>query len=78
LNATHNPNDHGFYRDGDILYKFENVRFYYYNGIEYFLPVLNGQAKRIKNKKLAIDNYNVSRDDKGNVIIEIINFKIVK
>ena len=78
LNATHNPNENALYRDGDVLYKFEKVRYNYYNGIEYFLPVLNDQAKRIKNKKLAIDNYNITRDNKGNVIIEIINFKIVK
>jgi len=78
LNATHNPNENGFYRDGDVLYKFEKVKYNYYNGIEYFLPVLNNQAKRIKNKKLAIDNYNVTRDNKGNVIIEINNFKIEK
>lgn len=78
LNATHNPNEDGLYRDGDNLYKFEKVRYHYYNGIEYFLPVLNDHAKRIKNKKLTIDKYNVSRDDKGNIIIEIINFKIEK
>ena len=78
LNATHNPNEDGLYRDGDVLYKFEKVRFHYYNGIEYFLPVLNDHAKRIKNKKLAIDNYNITRDNKGNVVIEIKNFKISK
>lgn len=78
LNATHNPNESGLYREGDVLYKFEKVRYHYYNGIEYFLPVLNDQAKRIKNKRLVIDKYNITRDNKGNVIIEIINFKIEK
>lgn len=78
LNATHNPNENGLYRDNDILYKFANVKYNYYNGIEYFLPIVDGHAKRIKNKKLAIDKYNVTRDNKSNVIIEIINFKIVK
>ena len=78
LNATHNPNEYGLYRDGDILYKFTNIKYNYYQDFIYYLPVVDGHAKRIKNKKLAIDNYNITRDDKGNVVIEINHFKIEK
>ena len=78
FNATHNPNEDGLYRDGDILYKFTNIKYNYYQDFIYYLPVVDGHAKRIKNKKVAIDDYNIKRDNKGNIIIEINHFKIAK
>lgn len=64
--------------DANVLYKFPGVAEYYYQGFAYYLPVLNGKSKRIKNKNVEIDKYTFEIGDDGQVIINIINFKVLK
>lgn len=64
--------------DANVIYKFPGVAEYYYQGFEYYLPVLNGKSKRIKNKNVEIDKYTFEIKDDGQVIINIINFKVLK
>lgn len=48
-----------------------------YQGYPYYLPVLNGKAKRIKNKKVIITDCTIKKDERFvNVIVN--NFEIVK
>lgn len=64
--------------DANVLYKFPGVTEYYYQGFVYYLPVLNGKSKRIKNKNVEIDKYTFEIKDDGQIIINIINFKVLK
>lgn len=73
----YNPDEEGECRIYNIIYKFKEVRENYYNGFPYYLPVVNGKQKRIKNKNLVITDYNYSVND--NIItIQILDFKIEK
>ena len=56
----YNPNIDGDIRVGDVIYHFNEIKENWYNGFEYYLPVVNGKQKRIKNKKLAITKYTYS------------------
>ena len=78
LNAERNPNSKGNITKDDIVYHFVNTKYGYYNGMEFYLPVINGHGKRIKNKKIEITEYNIKRDEYANLVVEIINFKVVK
>ena len=49
LELKHWPNENGEVEVDDVVYKFPEVRKYYYNGYPYYMPVLNNVAKRIKN-----------------------------
>ena len=73
----YNLDENGIYVDDCIRYHFPEVRENYYNGFTYYLPVVNGKQKRIKNKNLVITDYNYSVND--NIItIQILDFKIEK
>ena len=73
----YNPDMEGDIRIGDIIYHFNEVKENWYNGFDYYLPVVNGKQKRIKNKKLTITKYTYSRTE--NVItINIEEFSINK
>ena len=77
LVMTSNPDMDGYYRDGDVLYKFEEVKVNHYNGFLYYLPVLKGKAKRVKNKTLIITKFDYEVNE--NVLnINIKDFKITK
>ena len=72
----YNLDEDGEYRDGDVIYKFPEVKENYYRGFTYFLPVQNGKAKRFKNKNIVITNYTY---EIGNtIIVNVINFEIKK
>ena len=72
-----NLDEFGEYRDGDVIYKFENYKSAYYNGYEYALPIKNGKAKRMKNKNLRITDYIYNRNN--NIIqVNVKDFEIVK
>ena len=73
----YNPDDEGNCRIGDVIYHFNEVKENWYNGFTYYLPVVNGKQKRIKNKKLTVTKYTYSRTE--NVItINIEEFIINK
>lgn len=72
-----NPDSEGNYNDGNVNYHFQEVKENWYSGFTYYLPVLNGKAKRIKNKNIIIKNYTYTVNN--NVInIEVLDFEIVK
>lgn len=75
-----NVNDHCEIYDGTaaITYVFQKVSLQSYNGYQYYLPVLNGVAKRIKNKVVEITDYMVEETEYNQLIIHIKNFKINK
>ena len=69
---------YGVYRnEDDILFKFNDVKLNYYNGFEYGLPLVNGKAKRIKNKTIKIKDYKYEIT-KYDTIVEVLDFTIVK
>ena len=73
----YNPNEDGDVSIGNVTYHFNEVKENWYNGFNYYLPVVNGKQKRIKNKKLTISKYTYSRNE--NVItINIEEFIINK
>lgn len=75
LTMTSNLDEDGYYREGDVLYKFAEVKENYYQGWSYYLPVLKGKAKRVKNKTIVITKFNYSVE--GSVLnINIEDFKI--
>lgn len=70
---------YGVYVDDDgILYKFNDVKLNYYNGFKYGLPLLNGKAKRIKNKTVKIKDYEYELTKYGYARVEVKDFEIVK
>lgn len=60
----------------DITYVFPEVKESFYNGYEFYLPLLKGKAKRIKNKTIRIKKFEVIDNDER--IIKIIDFEVVK
>ena len=79
LTPMQNVRSDGYYRDGDLVYHFQEVKENYYAGTYYYLPVLNGKAKRIKNKTLKITNftYNINKQ-LNDIEIEVLDFEIIK
>ena len=74
LDIKFNPDFDGQLRIDNIIYQFEEVKENCYQGIVYYLPVLNGKAKRIKNKTITITDYDiVNLDDNNEEIIVMIN-----
>lgn len=74
----HNPDEDGYCRVDDILYHFREVKENWYNGFPYYLPVLNGKSKRIKNKNINVKKFTVETSDNGSIVVEILDFEIVK
>ena len=72
-----NPDVLGDCRIGDIIYHFNEVKENYYQGWMYYLPVINGKQKRIKNKKIVVTKYTYTRNDSV-IAINIEDFSIVK
>lgn len=75
----YNVDDEGYFcSEEDVLYHFPEVKENYYQGFPYYLPVLNGKAKRIKNKNVKIKKFTYSVDNYNRLVIEILDFEIVK
>ncbi len=72
-----NPDYEGEYWDGNIHYRFQEVKENYYNGFEYYLPILKGKAKRVKNKNIKVTEFTYKIKDKE-ITIDILNFEIMK
>ena len=78
ISFDHNPNYCGYCRIDYTLYHFQQVKENYYQGFEYYLPLINGKQKRIKNKKLIINDYTYNITDNGLINVEILDFEIIK
>lgn len=77
--CEYNPDSEGEYwtEDNNIHYHFQEVKENYYNGFNYYLPLLNGKAKRVKNKNIKVTDF--TYEVKDNFIqVEILKFEIVK
>ena len=74
--STKNLDSHGYLKNNGIFYSFRNFKTYCYEGFIYGLPIFKGKAKRIKNKKIIIDKFNYSINDKYEIIVDVMNFKI--
>lgn len=72
---TRNLDDCGDWWDTetDFIFRFDEVREYYYEGYPYYLPVLKGKAKRIKNQRVHVLDGEIKRN---RVLIH--NFEILK
>jgi len=75
--TEYNPNDEGEIVDDYATYKFAEVKENYYRGFTYYLPVLNGKAKRIKNKNLIIKKYTYMVEN-NNITVNILDFEVKK
>lgn len=64
--------------ESDIYYKviFSEYKTYVYRGYEYALPVINGQAKRIKEKTIEATDYTVLKNNGSYLLIKVNNFNI--
>ena len=65
--------DGSLYVDG-LMFYFENTKENYYNGYSYYLPMINGKGKRIKNKNVRMFVDGFRRDGEWKVK----NFEIIK
>ena len=66
----------GYIEDNHICYAFENVKELWYNGWNYGLPTINGKAKRIKNKKIIVTDFEIKDLEYREVLVK--SFKIEK
>ena len=66
----------GYIEDNHICYAFENVKELWYNGWNYGLPTINGKAKRIKNKKIIVTDFEIKDLENREVLVK--SFKIEK
>lgn len=73
----YNPDSYGELRVDGVLYRFNEVRENYYNGHHYYLPIVNGKQKRIKNKTVNVTKYTSTIVD-NNVTVDIIEFTVTK
>lgn len=68
---------YGEYVYNDIIFRFNDIKINSYNGFEYALPVVDGKAKRIKNKLIKVTKYNYEITD-YDIIVEVLKFNIDK
>lgn len=73
-----NPDYEGYCRIENTIYHFQEVKENYYNGFNYYLPMINGKQKRIKNKNLIIKEYTYNVNENGLINVEILSFEIIK
>ena len=72
-----NPDSYGELHIDGIIYRFNEVAKNYYNGYEYYLPVVKGKSKRIKNKTVNVTKYTSTVID-NTITVDIIEFTVTK
>lgn len=79
ITVSYNFDENGYYKDDNgILYQYTSeMKENYYQGFSYYLPILNGKAKRVKNKTLRISGYTIG-NNKYNFCFKFDKFEIVK
>lgn len=60
FHPTRNLNNEGNYVEENIVYHFNQYKFYTYMDYEYCLPLINKVGKKIKNKTVKINSYTYS------------------
>ncbi len=78
LNEDHEIVD----RSTNIVFFFPEISVQYYRGYEYYLPVVNGKAKRVKGKTIEVvpDHYEVETDRYGwedRLTVYVKSFKVI-
>ena len=81
--TNYNPDDKGEVTDPEtkIVFVFPEISMFYYAGHEYFLPTINGKAKRVKGKTVSaeVDRYELDTNTYGwqhNLKVYIKSFKV--
>ena len=75
--CEYNLNENGEVCDENITYKFDETKEMEYRGCPYYLPIVNGKAKRIKNKNITVNKYTYEKTDYG-FTVNVIDFEISK
>lgn len=75
--SERNPDGYGELCVDGINYRFNEVGENYYKGYNYYLPIMNGKQKRIKNKKVNVTKYTSTVID-NRINIDIIEFTVTK
>lgn len=74
----YNLDEEGDYRNGDVIFHFNDIKEMYYSGYSYYLPLdKKGKAKRFKNKNVKITKYSYTKNNKI-IIINVEEFEIMK
>ena len=74
-----NVDDHGMLFVDGIEFYFPEIRAQYYQGFEYYLPAINGKAKRIKKKRVKIYSDTVKPNPYLDTDCNVVsNFEIIK
>ena len=75
--VDHNVDEAGGYYDEEsgITYFFPEVKECYYSGYRYYLPSVNGKGKKIKNKKVIVNEFDINPMSRT---VKIKSFKIEK
>lgn len=77
LPIDYNPNEEGYYRNDEAVYKFAEVKKNWYNGFLYYLPILKGKQKRVKGKTIIVKDYDYAEVD-GCLVVNIKDFEVKK
>ena len=75
--CEYNLDELGEVCNGNLTYKFPETKEMEYRGWPYWLPVINGKAKRIKNKMITINKYTYEANNYG-FTVNVIDFEISK
>ena len=65
----------GYIEENHICYAFENVKELWYNGRNYGLPTINGKAKRIKNKKIIVTDFEIKDLEYREILVKSFNIE---
>ena len=83
-NVDYNPNEDHEVVDcsTNIVFHFPEISVQHYRGYEYYLPMLNGKAKRVKGKTIEVvpDHYEVETDRCGwedRLTVYVKSFKVI-
>ena len=74
----YNLDEEGDYRDGDVIFHFNDIKEMYYLDYFYYLPLdKKGKAKRFKNKNVKITKYSYTKNNET-IVINVEEFEITK
>jgi len=63
---------------GHVVFHFPEIKRYCYEGYDFYLPVMDKKAKRIKNKTIVVKEYKYSKIGKTTIQVDVSKFEIKK
>lgn len=75
--CEYNLNENGEVCNEYLTFKFSEIKEMEYRGWPYYLPMVNGKSKRIKNKNININKYTYEKTNYG-FTVNVIDFEIEK